>query len=162
MSALRPGAEDEAVVGGVDTGLLERVRDAVVVLLAGLPGTPARLRVRVWDVEMELDWAVPVPGGPSGAGAGPAAAPEAVRPPAGAGVTSSSVGTFYRRPEPGAEPFVRVGDRVRAGQQLAIVEVMKLMIPVEADRDGVVTEVLAEDGQSVEYGQLLFALGPVG
>ncbi|WP_079057207.1 acetyl-CoA carboxylase biotin carboxyl carrier protein [Streptomyces niveiscabiei] len=66
------------------------------------------------------------------------------------------------RAEPGAEPFVEVGDRVKAGQQVAIVEVMKLMIPVEADRDAVVVEVLAGDGESVEYGQALFALGPVG
>ncbi len=57
---------------------------------------------------------------------------------------------------------MEVGDRVKAGQQVAIVEVMKLMIPVEADRDAVVVEVLAGDGESVEYGQALFALGPVG
>ncbi|MBR7672992.1 hypothetical protein KDA82_08180 [Streptomyces daliensis] len=127
---------------------------------------------------MELDWATPapstpVPGGSSGTGAESASAPVRVlgpdgsaagngaRPSAGTGVTSPSVGTFYRCPEPGAEPFVQVGDQVKASQQLAIIEVMKLMIPVEADRDAVVTEALADDGQSVEYGQPLFTLGPV-
>ncbi|QNP74683.1 acetyl-CoA carboxylase biotin carboxyl carrier protein subunit [Streptomyces roseirectus] len=175
MTSLRPASDGDTAVGGEESELLERVRDAVVDLLAELPGAPARLRVRVQGVEMELDWAAP-PAGPA------APAPQAVQaapapvhvlspdtatsgdggpPPAWASVTSSTVGTFYRSPEPGAEPFVRVGEQVKPGQQVAIIEVMKLMIPVEADRDAVITEVLAEDGQSVEYGQPLFALGPV-
>jgi acetyl-CoA carboxylase biotin carboxyl carrier protein len=68
------------------------------------------------------------------------------------------VGTFYSAPEPGAEPFVTVGDEVRAGQQIAILEVMKLMTPVGADRAGRVAEVLVPDGTSVEYGTGLIAL----
>ncbi|WP_050373262.1 acetyl-CoA carboxylase biotin carboxyl carrier protein [Streptomyces acidiscabies] len=168
MTALRTAAvEGEAVVGGEGADLLERVRDAVAVLLAGLPGTPARLRVRAGGVELELDWPaappapapVPVPGGPAPTPA-PALVP-AANPAGGVSVTASTVGTFFRSPEPGADPFVQVGDQVKGGQQVAIIEVMKLMIPVEADRDAVITEVLVDDGQSVEYGQPLFALGPV-
>ncbi|WP_338682703.1 acetyl-CoA carboxylase biotin carboxyl carrier protein subunit [Streptomyces acidiscabies] len=168
MTALRTAAvEGEAVAGGEGEGadLLERVRDAVAVLLAGLPGTPARLRVRAGGVELELDWPVappaPVPV-PVPVQGGPAPAPVPVlNSPGGMSITASTVGTFFRSPEPGADPFVQVGDQVKGGQQVAIIEVMKLMIPVEADRDAVITEVLADDGQSVEYGQPLFALGPV-
>ncbi|MGW4249830.1 acetyl-CoA carboxylase biotin carboxyl carrier protein [Nocardia sp. NPDC004722] len=68
---------------------------------------------------------------------------------------AETVGVFYRSPEPGAAPFVTEGDPVRAGQQVAIVEAMKLMIPVIADREGVVAEFRIADGESVEHGQAL-------
>ncbi|MBX6389531.1 MAG: acetyl-CoA carboxylase biotin carboxyl carrier protein subunit [Frankia sp.] len=77
-------------------------------------------------------------------------------------VTAPSVGVFYHAPEPGARPFVRVGDMVRAGQQVAILEVMKLMIPIEADTAGRVVEVCHPDATSVEYGERLFAIAPAG
>jgi acetyl-CoA carboxylase biotin carboxyl carrier protein len=67
---------------------------------------------------------------------------------------------FYRSPEPGAPPFVAEGDLVRPGQQVGIVEAMKLMIPVESDRAGRVLEVLLADGSAVEHGQPLLLLGP--
>ena len=74
-------------------------------------------------------------------------------PPAGAHVvTSPFVGTFYRSPSPDAEPFVEVGDRVREGQVLCIVEAMKLMNEIEADVAGTIVEILVENGQPVEYG----------
>lgn len=73
-------------------------------------------------------------------------------------VTSPLVGTFYVAPAEDAEPFVRVGDTVKAGQVLAIVEAMKLMNEIESDYDGVVTKVLARDGEPVEYGQPLFCI----
>lgn len=66
------------------------------------------------------------------------------------------VGRFYVAPSEEAEPFVKVGDNVKKGQVLAIVEAMKLMNEIESDFDGVVTAVLAENGQGVEYGQPLF------
>ena len=75
-------------------------------------------------------------------------------------VRAPSVGVFYRAPEPGAPPFVGEGDTVRPGQQVAIVEAMKLMLPVEADRAGRVVEVLKRDGEPVEYGEVLFVLAP--
>ncbi|MDT3439070.1 MULTISPECIES: acetyl-CoA carboxylase biotin carboxyl carrier protein subunit [unclassified Pseudofrankia] len=76
-------------------------------------------------------------------------------------VTSPSVGVFYHAPEPGARPFVRVGDTVKAGQQLAILEVMKLMIPIEASQSGRIVEVCRPDGGGVEFGDRLFLLAPV-
>ncbi len=76
--------------------------------------------------------------------------------PSGNLVRSPLVGRFYTAPSEDAEPFVRVGDRVRKGQTLAIVEAMKLMNEIESEYDGIVTEILAENAQSVEYGQPLF------
>ena len=70
------------------------------------------------------------------------------------------VGMFYRSREPGAEPFVQPGDVVRPGQQVGIIEAMKLMIPVEADLDGQVLDALLADGTPVEYGDRLFAVEP--
>lgn len=73
-------------------------------------------------------------------------------------VTCPLVGIFYAAPEEGAEPFVKVGDTMKKGQTLAIVEAMKLMNEIESEVDGVVTEVLAENGQAVEFGQELFRI----
>ncbi|MCU1648803.1 MAG: acetyl-CoA carboxylase biotin carboxyl carrier protein subunit [Nocardia sp.] len=70
-------------------------------------------------------------------------------------LTAETVGVFYRSPEPGAAPFITEGDPVRAGQQVAIVEAMKLMIPITAAREGVVAEFLVEDGAAIEHGQPL-------
>jgi acetyl-CoA carboxylase biotin carboxyl carrier protein len=75
---------------------------------------------------------------------------------------AGTVGTFYRAPEPGAAPFVAEGDTVRPGQQVAIIEAMKLMIPVEAERAGVVIEFLVADRAPVEYGQPLMLLREAG
>ena len=73
-------------------------------------------------------------------------------------VKSPFVGTFYRSSSPGADPFVEVGARVRKGQTLCIVEAMKLMNEIEADRDGVIREILGENGQPVEFEQALFVI----
>ncbi|HEY3539151.1 MAG: acetyl-CoA carboxylase biotin carboxyl carrier protein [Trinickia sp.] len=87
-----------------------------------------------------------------------APAPVAAQP-QGHVVTSPMVGTFYRAPSPGAAEFVKIGDTVKEGQTLCIIEAMKLMNEIESDKDGVVKEVLAENGQAVEYGQPLFVIG---
>lgn len=71
-------------------------------------------------------------------------------------ITSPLVGTVYLAPEEGAKPFVQVGDTVKKGQVVAIVEAMKLMNEIESEFDGVVTKVLVENEQTVEYGQPLF------
>ncbi len=96
--------------------------------------------------------ASPAPEAPSGAGTGPALAPNLKE------ITSPMVGTFYRAPAPGADPFVEVGQRVSAGQTVCIVEAMKLMNEIASDYDGVVREILVENGQPVEFGQPLFLI----
>jgi acetyl-CoA carboxylase biotin carboxyl carrier protein len=75
-------------------------------------------------------------------------------------VKSKWVATFYRSPSPQAPAFVQVGDEVEAGQTLCILEMMKMMNELTADVAGVVREILAEDGETVQYGQPLFAIEP--
>lgn len=75
-------------------------------------------------------------------------------------VTSPMVGTFYRSPEPDADPFVQEQDRISSGQQLCIIEAMKLMNPIQSELNGRVMAILVEDAQPVEYGQPLFLIEP--
>jgi acetyl-CoA carboxylase biotin carboxyl carrier protein len=84
-----------------------------------------------------------------------AEAPAAVE---GHAVKSPMVGTFYRASAPDAKPFVEVGDTVKAGQTICIIEAMKLMNEIESDKDGVVKAILVENGQPVEYGEPLFVI----
>jgi acetyl-CoA carboxylase biotin carboxyl carrier protein len=97
---------------------------------------------------------------PAVAGTAPAApaAPEAAPQAGGHILKSPMVGTFYRSPSPGAKPFVEVGDTVKAGQTVCIIEAMKLLNEIECDRDGVVTAIMVENGQPVEYGEPLIAI----
>jgi acetyl-CoA carboxylase biotin carboxyl carrier protein len=74
-------------------------------------------------------------------------------------VKAPMVGTFYRSPSPDAKVFVEVGQAVKEGDTICIIEVMKLMNEIEADASGVVKAILVENGQPVEYGQPLFILG---
>ncbi|MGZ5487873.1 MAG: acetyl-CoA carboxylase biotin carboxyl carrier protein [Candidatus Aminicenantales bacterium] len=76
-------------------------------------------------------------------------------------ITSPMVGTFYRAPDPTSAPFVDIGDTVKKGQTLCIIEAMKLMNEIEADVDGTIAEIYAENAKPVEYGQKLFAILPV-
>jgi acetyl-CoA carboxylase biotin carboxyl carrier protein len=73
-------------------------------------------------------------------------------------ITSPMVGTFYRAPSPTSPPFVDIGDTVKKGQTLCIIEAMKLMNEIESDVSGVVVDILVENGKPVEYGQKLFAI----
>lgn len=75
-------------------------------------------------------------------------------------VTSPFVGTFYLSPSPSSDPFVRVGDRVKPGQPLCIVEAMKLMNEIESDAAGTIVEVMVSNGKPVEFGDRLFKLSP--
>ncbi|EGQ7931613.1 acetyl-CoA carboxylase biotin carboxyl carrier protein [Vibrio vulnificus] len=86
------------------------------------------------------------------------AAPAAAAVPAGHQVLSPMVGTFYRSPSPDAKAFIEVGQSVTAGQTLCIVEAMKMMNQIEADKSGVVTAILVEDGQPVEFDQPLVVI----
>ena len=73
-------------------------------------------------------------------------------------LTSPIVGTFYGAPSPDADPFVRVGDRVKKGQVLCIIEAMKLMNEIESDVDGVIREIYPQNAQAVEFGEPLFGI----
>jgi acetyl-CoA carboxylase biotin carboxyl carrier protein len=80
----------------------------------------------------------------------------------GLDIKSPMVGTFYKSPEPGAKAYVSVGDRVSKGQIVCIIEAMKIMNEIESEYSGVVKEILAQDAQPVEYGQVLFKIDPNG
>ncbi|MGJ7546564.1 acetyl-CoA carboxylase biotin carboxyl carrier protein [Variovorax sp. LT1R16] len=94
---------------------------------------------------------------PAGAPAAVPAAP-AVAAPAGHTVKSPMVGTFYRSSSPGAAAFVEIGSQVKEGQTICIIEAMKILNEIEADKSGTVTQILGENGQAVEYGQPLFII----
>lgn len=97
------------------------------------------------------------------AGEGVAPAPKAEAPKSAAlEIKSPMVGTFYASPEPGAKPYVSVGDRISKGQIVCIIEAMKIMNEIESEFDGVVREVNVTDAQPVEYGQVLFRIDPTG
>ncbi|HEV7648837.1 MAG TPA: biotin/lipoyl-containing protein [Actinophytocola sp.] len=145
--------------------VLQVVQRAAADLLARSPRPPSTLNVRVGDVAVEMGWTAPTAAAPAApvapvapvapiVGSVTPAAPE----PAGPTLDAATVGTFYSSPSPGAPPFVNEGDEVSPGQQVAIIEAMKLMLPVEAERGGRITEVLVGDGEGVEFGQPLFRL----
>ncbi len=146
-------------------GELAQVQERAVELLTKLRRQPSNLRIQAGDVTVDITWpAEPAPPGDRPREAAAAAEYE----PLEAGdaeakeyLTSPAVGVFYHAKEPGAEPFVAVGGLVQPGQQIGIIEAMKLMIPVEADRAGVITDVLKSNGAPVEYDEPLFAVEAV-
>ena len=87
-----------------------------------------------------------------------APAPAAEATPAGHQVKSPMVGTFYRSSSPGAKSFVEVGSQVKEGDTICIIEAMKILNEIEADKSGTITQILAENGQAVEYGAPLFII----
>jgi len=101
---------------------------------------------------------IPPPAPAAAPSAAPVAAVDAPAAPPGHAVKSPMVGTFYRASAPDAKPFVEVGDTVKAGQTICIIEAMKLMNEIESDKDGTVKAILAENGQPVEYGEPLFVI----
>ena len=109
--------------------------------------------------QMAAPVAAPVAAAPAAApvaAPAPAAAPEAA--PAGHQVKSPMVGTFYRSSSPGAKSFVEVGSQVKEGDTICIIEAMKILNEIEADKSGTITQILAENGQAVEYGAPLFII----
>jgi acetyl-CoA carboxylase biotin carboxyl carrier protein len=132
----------------------------------------AELEISEGEERVRITRSLPAPaqppstGAPSGAqatsqaaGSASGAAVPALVEPEGHVVKSPMVGTFYRCASPGAKPFIEVGDQVQVGDPLCIIEAMKLMNEIEADRAGVVKAVLIENGQPVEYGQPLIIIG---
>ncbi len=107
---------------------------------------------------------LPYPPGPEGGGGAeqPTAAPAPAPPIELIDIKSPMVGTFYTQPEPGAEPYVRVGSRIDVGQTLCVIEAMKIMNPLDAEISGLIKEVSVQDAQPVEFGQVLFRVDPNG
>jgi acetyl-CoA carboxylase biotin carboxyl carrier protein len=137
-------------------------------LMSSAPPGLHRVAVRAGEVSLEVEWRPgdPVPVATTGGPAGAVTPVDVTAPPAAVDsdlvhVRAPIVGTFYAAPEPGAAPFVAVGDLVEAGQQVAIVEAMKLMNAVTAPQAGRVVEVLVADAGRVEYDQGLIVLAPV-
>jgi len=101
----------------------------------------------------------PAPAPVAAAAAESPAAPAAAPAVQGHQVKAPMVGTFYRAPNPNSAPFVEVGQAVKEGEPLCIIEAMKLLNEIEADKSGVIKEILVENGEPVEYGQPLFVIG---
>jgi acetyl-CoA carboxylase biotin carboxyl carrier protein len=117
-------------------------------------GGPAQVQAAYQPMPMNgAAPALPPAGAP--AAPAPAAAPEA---PKGHAVKSPMVGTFYRASSPGAKSFVEVGSQVKEGETICIIEAMKILNEIEADKAGTITQILCENGQAVEYGQPLFVI----
>jgi len=130
----------------------ERVR-----ICRGVSGMQPAAPIQVYAPQPVVGPA-PAPAAP-GAAAGAAAAPAEADLPEGHVIRSPMVGTFYRSSAPGAKAFIEVGQAVKSGDTLCIIEAMKLLNEIEADRDGTVKAILVENGQPVEYGEPLFILG---
>ena len=113
------------------------------------PGQPG------WDGRA----AAPMPASSEASGPAAAAGESAAKPkPNEHVITAPMVGTFYASPSPGAKPFVEIGDEVKVGQVLCIIEAMKMMNQIEADRAGRITSIMARNGDPVEFGQPLFVV----
>lgn len=97
----------------------------------------------------------PAPAAAAPAASAPAPAPAAAE---GEAITSPMVGTFYRKSSPDASPFVNVGDAVSEGQTLCIIEAMKVMNEIKAEKSGTISAVIAEDGNPVQFGDILFRI----
>ncbi|RZL96264.1 MAG: acetyl-CoA carboxylase biotin carboxyl carrier protein [Variovorax sp.] len=100
----------------------------------------------------------PAPAPAPAADVPPAPAPTGAAAPTGHAIKSPMVGTFYRASSPGAPSFVEVGSQVKEGDTVCIIEAMKILNEIEADKSGTVTQILGENGQAVEYGQPLFII----
>ena len=121
------------------------------------PASPHVAPAQVYTVAPGAPAPAPAPAGAVPAAPAPAAEREAQEP-EGHVIRSPMVGTFYRSSAPGAKAFVQVGDTVKSGDTLCIIEAMKLLNEIESDRDGTVKAVLVENGQPVEYGEPLIIL----
>ncbi|MGW4354926.1 acetyl-CoA carboxylase biotin carboxyl carrier protein [Nocardia sp. NPDC004582] len=164
-------------------GTVSVLADSVLAVAARADRPPLSIRVAAGEFQMEVTWPER-PAGP-GVGAGepiaaasngnaartePSPAPVAVLAESAEAngdsatfpLTASMVGVFYHAPEPGADPFVTVGATVTPGQQIGIIEAMKLMVPIQAERAGVVERILVPDATAVEFGAPLLLLREAG
>ena len=140
-----------------DLEALETVCQNATRLLNGLADPPRAVRLRAGDLAVEVEFqqgSAPVEQLASdGAGADADDADDCLH-----YINAPLVGVFYRSPEPGADPFVREGDLIEVGQQVAIIEAMKVMMPIKAECAGDVRKILVADGASVEYDEHLIAV----
>ncbi len=175
MREYRPDRPLDARPHVPDEVEIKRVLEGAAELAALLERSSAhRMSVAIGDTRWEIEAPPPVPPVVPARTAppphpSPAASPvvdtagpgQEAAAPAGHEVRAPLVGVFYQAPGPGAEPFTRVGAKVRKGEQLAIVEAMKMMNEITADRDGIVRAVHPADGDVVEFDQVLFTLEPI-
>ena len=149
---------------GPDPEVLRRLSDQAHAFILRLSGPVRRVTIGAGSYSIEVEWersggpAAPVADAPAAAPVvgPPAAAPTRQRHP----IVAPLVGIFYRSPEPGAPPFVEIGDVVEAGQPVAIVEAMKIMNRITAECAGTVVEIAVESGEMVEFEQVLMYLEP--
>jgi len=143
---------------------LSLLRAEATRLVEEVVGPLKHVALRTGDCAVELTWADPPMMGSPPVVSTMVATDAVVSPPPVEGdtvaVAAPLVGVFYAAPSPGAPPFVHVGDRVAAGQTIGIIEAMKLMNKIAADAAGIVTEILAANGQQVEFGQELVRIRP--
>jgi acetyl-CoA carboxylase biotin carboxyl carrier protein len=158
------------------SGILEEAYHSAFRLISSVPGPVRRIRLQAGEVMIDVEWLDPAQvaaAGTSAAAVVAAAGATAAAPvPSGDAATAadsaevlhyicaSMVGTYYQAPEPGAEPFIREGDLIDEGQRIAILEAMKIMMPIEADRAGEVVKILVPNATPVEYGERLVAVRP--
>jgi oxaloacetate decarboxylase alpha subunit len=164
LRGIRGRGKREAEVAGGDENRAQRVQEIVrIVQESGI----GEVTIEEDGMRISVRSTPDLPAGAGGPGEAPLAVPEPELPAATTvsgtlvRIESPMVGTFYRAPQPGASPFVEVGDVVAPGQTLCVLEAMKLMNEVKAEVEGVVRGVHAENEEPVEFGQLLFELEPL-
>jgi acetyl-CoA carboxylase biotin carboxyl carrier protein len=156
-------SDEVSVQYSTDEQVLETVVNQARVLAGGLPGSLSRLTVTIGAHRVDIEWQATTGVVHTAAPVAAVVMPDVAvvaEPTIGDAVTAPLVGTFYMAPEPGAAPFVSVGDVVEAGQQLAIIEAMKIMNRIDAERAGKVVKILVGDGEMVEFGQELIFVDP--
>ena len=152
--------DDSPVGAAAESDLFRSLCQETHALLAKLGGSVQRLSVQAGAHSIVVEWApAQVAGGTSSVA--PLAVPEESAAVGRHAIIAPLVGTFYRCPEPGAKPFVEVGDLVEAGQEVGIVEAMKIMNRIVADQDGRVAEFAVADGEMVEFAQAIMYLDPI-
>jgi oxaloacetate decarboxylase (Na+ extruding) subunit alpha len=151
--------DDREGIAAVDKGRADRIREIVRIVQESNVGE-VTIEDDDFRVTVRRTEEAPAGGAPPAASAEPSAAAVS-RTDGLVKVESPMVGTFYRAPQPGAPPFVEVGDVVATGQTLCVIEAMKLFNELQAEVEGVVRDILVDNAQPVEFGQTLFELEPL-
>ena len=156
--------DDSPVGAAAESDLFRSLCQETHALLAKLGGSAQRLSVQAGAHSIVVEWAPAQVAGRTSSVAPPAvplAVPEESAAAGRHAIIAPLVGTFYRCPEPGAKPFVEVGDLVEVGQEVRVVEAMKIMNRIVADQEGRVAEFAVADGEMVEFAQAIMYLDPI-